>query len=131
MILVDTTLLIDLQRGRRNPRRQRAEAWLEKNPNEELGVPAIVLGEFGEGFTDADDAELMKLRTSFKVLPADTSVASTYGTLSRSLRMAGKSIGANDTWIAATALANDCALLSRNVEHFGRVQGLEVISYGE
>jgi predicted nucleic acid-binding protein len=104
---------------------------LEANPNEELGLPAIVLGEFGEGFEDADHPELMKLRTSFKVLPVDTLVASTYGELSRSLRMAGESIGANDTWIAATALANECRLLSRNVGHFGRVPGLEVIGYGE
>jgi predicted nucleic acid-binding protein len=48
---------------------------------------------------------------------------------SRSLRAAGESIGANDTWIAATALALECPLLKRNVGHFARVEDLQVMAY--
>ncbi len=130
MILVDTTLLIDLQRGARNPRRREAEAWLTQNTNEELAIPTIVLGEFSEGFEDPDHPLLMTYRTGYKIVPVDTAVAARYGALSRRLREAGESIGANDTWIAATALAEECPLLTRNVGHFGRVEELEVIAYG-
>jgi len=131
MTLVDTTLLIDLQREARNARRQEAEAWLEENPNEELGIPAIVLGEFGEGFDDPDHPLLMSYRSGYRIVTVDAVVASRYGELSRSLRAAGESIGANDTWIAATALAVECPLLTRNVRHFARVQGLRVMAYGK
>ncbi|MEM8954043.1 MAG: type II toxin-antitoxin system VapC family toxin [Verrucomicrobiota bacterium] len=130
MILVDTTFLIDLQRGARNKRREEAEAWVDANAHEELGIPAIVLGEFAEGFDDEDDPLLMGYRTGHRVFFVDERVAARYGVISRSLRAAGLSIGTNDTWIAATALAWGLPLLTRNVEHFGRVPGLAVVGYG-
>lgn len=130
MFLVDTTLLIDLQRGVRNSHRQSAEVWLQRNANEELAIPAIVLGEFGEGFDRVDDPLLLSYRTGYRIVPVDAQVALKYGELSRQLRRAGESIGANDTWIAATALATGLTLVSRNVGHFGRVANLQVVTYG-
>jgi tRNA(fMet)-specific endonuclease VapC len=38
-------------------------------------------------------------------------------------------IGANDLWIAATALANGFALVTSNPGDFSRVTGLEVESF--
>jgi tRNA(fMet)-specific endonuclease VapC len=35
-------------------------------------------------------------------------------------------IGAHDLWIAATALAHDLGVATRNASHFGRVPGLSV-----
>ena len=129
MILVDTTLLIDLQRGPRNPRRQDAEGWLQNHGNEEIGIPAIVLGEFGEGFDDPDHPLLMSYRTGYRIVPVDGDVAIRYAVLSRKLRAAGESIGANDTWIAATVLATSGSLLTRNHGHFKRIPDLDVITY--
>lgn len=45
------------------------------------------------------------------------------------LRDNGNLIGANDLWIAATGLAYEMPVVTRNVEHFKRVPGLEVESY--
>ncbi len=129
MTLVDTTLLIDLQRGTRNPRRIDAEKWLKNHPDEELGIPAIVLGEFSEGFENPDHPLLASYRTGYRIIPADTVVATYYGRLARHLRAAGESIGANDTWIAATALSEDCPLLTRNAGHLSRVPHLTIITY--
>jgi tRNA(fMet)-specific endonuclease VapC len=38
----------------------------------------------------------------------------------------GRMIGAHDLWLAASALANDCSLVTRNVREFERVPGLSV-----
>jgi predicted nucleic acid-binding protein len=38
----------------------------------------------------------------------------------------GGLIGAHDLWLAASALANDCSLVTRNVREFERVPGLSV-----
>ena len=131
MILVDTTLLIDLQRGPQNAMRKAAEAWLENHPNEPLGIPSIVMGEFSEGFEDPDHPLLMKYRSGYPVIPVDGVVASRCGVLSRKLRRSGISIGANDTWIAATALAVNSRLLTRNSGHFIRVPELQLEIYGD
>ena len=64
------------------------------------------------------------------IVEVDLGVALLYSRISRGLRVSGEAIGSNDTWIAATALAHEVPLLSRNAEHFERVPGLEVIAYG-
>jgi tRNA(fMet)-specific endonuclease VapC len=40
-------------------------------------------------------------------------------------------IGMNDLWIAATALANGCALVTGNTDEFSRVPGLNAIPFPE
>jgi hypothetical protein len=41
----------------------------------------------------------------------------------------GRLIGGNDLWIAATGLAYRMPVLTRNVEHYRRVPGLDVEAY--
>jgi tRNA(fMet)-specific endonuclease VapC len=129
MILADTTLLIDLQRGRKNFRRRQAMEWLSANEAEQLALPAIVFGEFAEGFEDPQHPILESYRTGFQIISVDVRVASEYGRLSRKLRAEGQSIGSNDTWIAATALAHACPVVTRNSKHLRRVPGLNVLDY--
>lgn len=43
----------------------------------------------------------------------------------------GKQIEDNDIYIAATAIVNDCTLVTANVKHFERVEGLKLINWRE
>ena len=43
----------------------------------------------------------------------------------------GKQIEDNDIFIAATAIVNDCTLVTANVKHFERVEGLKLINWRE
>ncbi len=131
MILVDTTFLIDLQRSSRNERHVAAATWLQDNSDIELALPAIVLGEFAEGFESTTDPVIEHYRSAHRIIEVDESVAMTYARISRELRKKGKPIEGNDTWIAATALSRQVSLLTRNVNHFSRVHDLEVIGYGQ
>ena len=106
MILVDTTFLIDLQRSDRNERHQAAAAWLKEHPEVEISIPTIVLGEFAEGFESTEHPVIEHYRTSHRILEVDESVAMIYARVSSDLRKKGASIGANDTWIAATAFVD-------------------------
>jgi tRNA(fMet)-specific endonuclease VapC len=63
------------------------------------------------------------------VLPPTPEVSWQFGRAFRHLRDNGNLIGANDLWIAATGLAYEMPVVTRNVEHFKRVPGLEVESY--
>lgn len=129
MVLVDTTFLIDLQRMHQQRLRQAAVEWLRKNSNIELGISAIVYGEFAEGFSDPASPLLVQIGSSYRIVPVDLATAKIYGRVSRELRRRGESIGANDTWIAASAILHQRPLLTRNVKHFQRVPGLGLRSY--
>jgi len=127
--LLDTTFLIDLQRGRRNERRIQAEGWLSEHASTVLKIPVTVLGEFSAGFSDPDDPELVALRQRHEILPVGVKEARQYGDVYRRMKRAGNLIGGNDLWIAVTALVADLPLITRNADHFKRVDGLKVEIY--
>ncbi len=129
MTFADTTFLIDLQRSQRNPHYQSALSWLDANPQAEVMISAIVWGEFIEGMGDLESPIVAKFRREFELVPISRKIAENFGQLNRVLKRTGRPIGNNDTWIAATALAHEAPLLTRNVAHFTRVPGLRVINY--
>jgi len=73
---------------------------------------------------------LEHLRSAHPVLEVNLAVALVYSRISRELGASGELTGSNDLWIAATAIAREAPLLTRNRDHFDRVSGLQVISYG-
>lgn len=66
------------------------------------------------------------LLQSMPVLPFTLEIARVHAELFSYLTKKGKSIGAHDLLIAATALAHDCRVFTANVREFKQVPGLEV-----
>jgi predicted nucleic acid-binding protein len=60
----------------------------------------------------------------FEILPLDLAAASEAAAIDRKLRAAGQGLPPGDTLIAGTALANGLPVLTHNVRHFGRIEGL-------
>ncbi len=65
----------------------------------------------------------------FDVLPMDASTAHQYAVTTQLLRAQNQMIGANDHWIAASALANSLPLVTNNAAHFSRIPWLLVVGY--
>ncbi len=129
-VAFDTTFLIDLQRERtRRDHDGPAHRFLASEPDRELHLPAVALGEFAEGFAGSDDVLLRTVRELHVLLPIDEETALLYGRISRALRIAGRLIGTNDLWIAASSLRHAMPLVTANTTEFGRVEGLDVIAY--
>lgn len=59
-------------------------------------------------------------------LPIDADVCVRTADLSAQLRLAGKTIDWADLFIAATALVHDLVVVTRNVKHFDRIDGLQI-----
>ena len=144
----DTTFLIDLQRERRSWHRGRirepgavqpegshgdvagpAHRFLAAAPDLQLYLSPTALGEFAEGFADPEHPLLRTVRDQHLLLPIDERTALAYGRIARELRQAGRLIGANDLWIAATSVRYGLPLVTANTAQFGRVTGLDVITY--
>ena len=65
----------------------------------------------------------------FEIIPLTQDVVELSANLHAELARAGRLIGINDLYIAATALRFDMKVVTRNVAHFGRVKGLRSESY--
>jgi tRNA(fMet)-specific endonuclease VapC len=128
-LILETTFLIDLEREHHRGASGPAISFLESNEDARLYLPFIVAGELAAGISMRDRARWEAFLAPFYVLPSTPDVSWQYGTLYRHLQGDGRLIGANDLWIAATGLAYHMPVVTRNVEHFRRVPGLEVQPY--
>lgn len=124
-LIADTTYLVGLWRG---------QAWATDhaaaNPLKSLGLAWVVLGEFWHGAILAkhDPREVADfLSLGVQVTDAGV-VVPAYGKICAELSASSeyRAIAQNDLWIAATAVAMDKPLLTRNRRHFGMVKNLRL-----
>jgi tRNA(fMet)-specific endonuclease VapC len=128
-LILESTFLIDLERAHHRGVPGPAVAFLEENQDARLYLPFVVAGEMAAGISMRDRARWEAFLAPFYVLPSTPEVRWQFGRAFRHLRDNGNLIGSNDLWIAATGLAYEMPVVTRNVEHFRRVPGLEVESY--
>lgn len=72
------------------------------------------------------ERRVTELLDALEVMPLDGDVDRIYAAVRGRLESSGRTIGGNDYWIAAHALAADCTLVTGNVREFRRVPNLEV-----
>jgi len=128
-LILESTFLVDLERAHHRGVPDPAVAFLEANHDARLYLPFVVAGEMASGISMRDRARWEAFLAPFYVLPSTPEVSWQFGRAYRHLRDNGNLIGANDLWIAATGLAYEMPVLTRNVDHFRRVPGLDVESY--
>jgi tRNA(fMet)-specific endonuclease VapC len=128
-IACDTTFLIDLQYSTRSRAGIAARDFLRAHARDRLCLSAIALGEFAAGFADERDQRFLETVGHFVILSVDDSVAMVYRTIFRTLQLAGQLIGANDLWIAATAIHHQLPLVTSNKTDFSRIKALQILSY--
>lgn len=127
---VDTTFLIDLQRERSaGDDDGAAHRFLKRSPDAELLLSTIALGEFAEGFDRAEDPVVAAVREGHTLVYVDDETALVYARVVRELRRRGQLIGANDLWIGCTSLRLGIPIVTANIEHFRRIDGLGIVQY--
>jgi tRNA(fMet)-specific endonuclease VapC len=127
---VDTTFLIDLQRERiAGDNEGAAHRFLRRSPDAELFLSTIALGEFAEGFEDVEHPVVAAMRDGHTLVPVDDQTAFVYARVVRQLRRRGELIGTNDLWIGCSSLRLGIPLVTANVEHFRRIDGLGIVQY--
>lgn len=97
-VLIDTDVLVELERVATGSRRARRGAFVEH------------------------------LLAGLRAIPISEPVARAHASLWAQMADAGDLIGAHDLWIAATALAHGLAVATGNQADFARVPGVRVIT---
>ncbi|TMB71008.1 MAG: type II toxin-antitoxin system VapC family toxin [Chloroflexi bacterium] len=123
--LVDSDWLISYLNGRAD-----AEAVLGGLYSEGLAISVVTYGEVLEGFIEAagsmpQSSQFESFVGTMDLLPVDMEVGRRYAAIRYELRRQGQLIADNDLWIAATGLAHDLTLVTRD-RHFERVPGLKL-----
>ena len=130
-MILDTSFLIDLMRG--YPKALNKLKELEKR-GETLYVAAPTIYELylGIELSQMPDKELRRIEEVLKeqpVLPLDEKAAQLAGTIQGRLMRKGQVIDPLDALISGVALAHEEGVVTRNAEHFSRVEKLKVESY--
>lgn len=129
-MILDSTFLVDFEREIRRKKPGRAMGFLEAHPDAPLSITFTIAGELAAGESlGRNRARWDEFLRPFSLLGFTPEVAWRFGGIYRDLREAGQLIGANDIWIAATALVHDEPLVTRNTADFSRVEGLDVLAY--
>jgi len=125
---LDTTFLVDLEREiRRGP--DIAHHFLSAHAKASFHCSVVAYGEYMEGAKNRFSELDLYFKAAFTMRDITSDVALIYADLSHGLRKEGNLIGPNDLWIAATAIQLECPLVTRNIKHFERVPGLNLLSY--
>ncbi len=128
-MILDTSFLVSLERELRRREEGPASLFLKGASARRFCITPVIAGEMACGVGLAARSAWESLVLPFHQLPHDLQVAWQYGTLYRILAAAGQLIGGNDLWIAASALVHALPVVTRNTSEFGRVPGLQVISF--
>lgn len=128
-LILDTNFILAVEReaNRRVP--GPAAAFLAAHLQESLFITFTVSGELACGQSASDRRNWEQLCLPYPLLSWSRDISWHYGEIFRLLSTQGRLIGANDLWIAATALAHGHGVVTRNREEFLRVPGLRVETF--
>lgn len=133
-VSLDTSVLIDLLRQRDQGVMDRFSAHVLSDAP--IMISALVVHELETGLVDGSATARRHVQIA-TLLAQGTAVDFTVddgrasGRLRGMLRASGTPIGEIDTLIAGQALGRGWTVVTRNVRHFGRVEGLPLIDWSE
>nr|WP_249139544.1 type II toxin-antitoxin system VapC family toxin [Bradyrhizobium japonicum] len=125
-MLLDTNVLSEVQRPAPSPK---VLAWLDTIDEDRAFISVASIAELRHGIALLEDgrrrtalaawlAHDLPARFAERVLPIDHAAAEHWGDLMAQSRRSGVALSVMDGFFAATALANNLTLVTRNVKDF-------------
>lgn len=129
--LLDTSILIDLLRVK-----PVAQAFINDHENDTILTSCICEAEVYEGIYREKAEDFLTKRLTFQkllekftpIVPFDSRQAEAAGKIRADLAVRGSLIGDLDILIAAAAISQNATLVTKNIKHFEKIPGLQVVS---
>jgi predicted nucleic acid-binding protein len=129
MFLLDTDTIIYNLKGHEAVKKN-----LQHNIDAPLKISAITLMElyYGAYKSEKFSSNIVRIRTiesTFEIIPTGKESAENFGMLKASLEKSGTRLDDFDLAIASCALAHNLTLVTNNLKHFSRIEGLKVANW--
>jgi predicted nucleic acid-binding protein len=128
-IILDADVIINGEKGKSDLHR-----WFESHSEDQFAVAAITVAELWYGVERATEAHrgkrqayLQALIALLPVIAYTEPMAYHHARLWSTLNTSGKSVGAYDLIVAATALHRGSAIATFNKRHFSRIRDLMIV----
>lgn len=130
-MILDTTFVIDVLHG--EPEAFNILDEIE-SPRVQQKVSSMTVFELSHGVARADKPdderqEVLSVLESKSIVSANERIMAKAGRIHGRLKNDGLPIGQGDCIVGATGLVHGEPVLTRNVDHFGRIDGLDVRAY--
>jgi len=131
---LDTNVIIDFLRKNKSVENNMRLAF---SKGYTVAIPSIVYFEIVRGFKDKAEKRLREFHKLNEILKPlyldryDMTVFNTAVEIYVNLRQTGNLVEDNDIYVAATAIANNAVLVTDNIKHFSRVEGLKLVNWKE
>ena len=131
MYLLDTDTIIYLFKGH-----IRVLENLRRNFHESMSLSVISLMElyYGAYKSQQVTGNLAKIRTlesKLEIIPVGRESSEVFGMLKANLEKQGTPLDDFDLTLASCALAHNLVLVTNNVKHFQRIEGLRLVNWAE
>ena len=124
--LADTDVLIDHIRGRNYLDGKYLEAGLVMSI---ISLAELLYGAYGSHNIQKSLEKISSLfNLGIKIESLDDRIVDKYARLKVVLEKEGQKLDEFDLLIAATAKVNDLVVITRNINHFNRIEGLKIVS---
>lgn len=129
MFLLDTDIVIDNMKGNANVKKH-----LLLHAHDAISISVITLMElyYGAGKSQKTAANLAKvkmLEQSVNVLAIGLESAEIFGLLKSQLELGGNPLDDSDLLIASCAMSRNLTLVTNNIKHFQRIDGLKLTNW--
>lgn len=124
--IFDTDTCIYWLKGNENIERSIVKHGLENIFITVITECELFYGAYKSIKRDKNLAVINELKTKIKTLHTVSGVPSIYGKLKAELESKGQPLDDADLLIASIALSNDATLITNNIEHFKKINGLKI-----
>jgi predicted nucleic acid-binding protein len=129
MFLLDTDTIIYNLKGNEAIKKN-----LQHHIDATMKISVITLMElyYGAYKSDKLSSNLAKVRTiesTFEIIPNGKEAAENFGMLKASLEKSGTRLDDFDLTIVSCALAHNLTLVTNNLKHFSRIEGLKITNW--
>lgn len=131
MVCFDTSFIVDFLRGKNETGELLKKLRMR---DESLFVTPVTIMELSKGAwlsnnPKEESSKVKNVVSSFQILKFDIEEAFLAGEIESSLIKKGQKTDVEDIMISSIALQNKETLVTRNVKHFEKIDGLKIESY--